>query len=915
MPTPSQYVGSVCRDPDTAEFLNAADISSVGEVRNMAANPTEFATNIKEIVGRTMSQRQFTDLKKLWKVIWDEREATAHIEAAMPDDLLHEHAPEVEKPLMELAIPAPKAASAVKSDRTRKIVDPGTRASRALEKLSRDVGENLIGASLERIEQAKKTREVRPLIQHFDECYATMQTVGLVPRLAAECMEAATSTEDYYQLVEAALRKGSAKSIGANRRSWTKIVKWFRENATSDDSVYPTKSSTFAKFLNWFRTRNVRIGAPELMKSAVLWIHRRFGMDSSEITASSLIPGLISMIGEAKKFVAPVDKVTWDTESIAKLERFVMDETQSPVERLLVGTILLMCYASLRFDDALHSPPDLMQLVTGILLGVAWQTKVDRKKRGTRWSASRGSVTGCDWVEVWFGLLKDSVHTKRDYLLEAPTSDRTAFQKGVPISYEVFVASVVPVMRRIGIPEHLIAHGVHLCKRWATTMGAYGGESQMPLKLQGHWATDRMTVEYTAFGRLLPVQMMQRLLARVRRGWKPAYEGANDMAPRPAPANVDAPPPDEERLSRPAEHRITTLAKEIIGELKQPSPKPGVNRPRPRDPRMGGGRVAGAPRFLPWDPPGEPAPERRTPPGSPGGLRVASPTGLRKRPRSPPSGQRPRGSTDEVESEAAPLTPLREEEEEEASDDGFGPVLPVRKETRGWAEPEREADRERDPEIRALLDDDGWLEEALGLGPTTPLDHCEVEVPEDKGYAPGMNAAWASHLEAIQAMSDQVGSLVREDATEPGASGIKTDDGVPSALLDEVDESAGQVEDGSEGSDGEADVEGTATLYEETRTETSTAFAPLRGGFLAPSSRKVVRVTHHVASAIEAALTACRNAPPLARMTIADKDLEEVPIGSICEACVLARPSVFTDQIVETHLRAKAVREGQIKID
>ena len=72
------------------------------------------------------------------------------------------------------------------------------------------------------------------------------------------------------------------------------------------------------------------------------------------------------------------------------MEEFVKGD-HPDFEKLVVGRVLVM--------TILRSPPDLMKKIAGALLGVAWQTKVERKKRGTRWACTRGSITGYDWVE------------------------------------------------------------------------------------------------------------------------------------------------------------------------------------------------------------------------------------------------------------------------------------------------------------------------------------------------------------------------------------------------------------------------------------------------------------------------------------------------------------------------------------
>lgn len=46
--------------------------------------------------------------------------------------------------------------------------------------------------------------------------------------------------------------------------------------------------------------------------------------------------------------------------------------------------VLCLIFASLRFDDGIHVKPRELHLADEGLFGVAWQTKVERKKVGTR---------------------------------------------------------------------------------------------------------------------------------------------------------------------------------------------------------------------------------------------------------------------------------------------------------------------------------------------------------------------------------------------------------------------------------------------------------------------------------------------------------------------------------------------------
>ena len=72
----------------------------------------------------------------------------------------------------------------------------------------------------------------------------------------------------------------------------------------------------------------------------------------------------------------------------------------------LVWWWLCRIFASLRFDDAVHVKPHELILTDEGLFGVAWQTKVERKRRGTKFvvpmSASL-TLDGCLLVGAFSG--------------------------------------------------------------------------------------------------------------------------------------------------------------------------------------------------------------------------------------------------------------------------------------------------------------------------------------------------------------------------------------------------------------------------------------------------------------------------------------------------------------------------------
>ena len=90
-----------------------------------------------------------------------------------------------------------------------------------------------------------------------------------------------------------------------------------------------------------------------------------------------------------------------------------------------------MVFASLRFDDAIHvCPKDLKMLEEG-LFGIAWQTKVDRKRAGTRFMVPKVGFADSTWLEVGWELFTEEGTPDRDFWIPE-LNMQTAFAEGPP---------------------------------------------------------------------------------------------------------------------------------------------------------------------------------------------------------------------------------------------------------------------------------------------------------------------------------------------------------------------------------------------------------------------------------------------------------------------------------------------------
>ena len=109
--------------------------------------------------------------------------------------------------------------------------------------------------------------------------------------------------------------------------------------------------------------------------------------------------------------------------------------------------ILLGVCVSLCFDDLLHVSPKSLYLGPEGLEGVAWQTKVERRRRGTKFAICRAGFSGQDWVSKGHSLIllrtPPSFFEQADYITFENDLNNIGFMK--PISYCYFVKNLKTV--------------------------------------------------------------------------------------------------------------------------------------------------------------------------------------------------------------------------------------------------------------------------------------------------------------------------------------------------------------------------------------------------------------------------------------------------------------------------------------
>ena len=111
----------------------------------------------------------------------------------------------------------------------------------------------------------------------------------------------------------------------------------------------------------------------------------------------------------------------------------------SPGAAMFAWIMLCMIYASLRFDDALHTKPSTIKYISGVLYGRCWQTKVDRKRRGTFFAVPDVSIADVPWLTTGKAVYDSLVEQDENTDFWIPTLITWKEVENRPCEYNTFI--------------------------------------------------------------------------------------------------------------------------------------------------------------------------------------------------------------------------------------------------------------------------------------------------------------------------------------------------------------------------------------------------------------------------------------------------------------------------------------------
>ena len=209
-----------------------------------------------------------------------------------------------------------------------------------------------------------------------------------------------------------------------------------------------------------------------------------------------------------------------------------------------------MIFASLRFDDAIHVRPDELIMNDEGLFGVAWQTKVDRKRAGTKFVVPAVGFKDQEWLDHGWQILNSSpldrdfwipeLNTRTSFLTRPPTYQRTVQW----MRFFAFAAwqddhpeDKIETMKVQTTLSNLTAHS---CRVTLLDAAVHAGRSTEEIGLQANWKDPGpLVLKYTRNRTSVPATMIKQLVRELVQEQHPITEDENTVLTEAADSDLD----------------------------------------------------------------------------------------------------------------------------------------------------------------------------------------------------------------------------------------------------------------------------------------------------------------------------------------------------------------------------------------
>ena len=335
------------------------------------------------------------------------------------------------------------------------------------------------------------------------------------------------------------LSMGSHRTLQVHVRHWERFEEWARGEGVA---LYPLCLDLMIKYVMFLMAK---LCGPTVIPSfltAVNFVGYRLAIeipDTKDVKIKALVDQVIRERGKEVVEAAP-----FPPEVVLALECAMFEWiTENPALAVFTWWVLVMICGSLRFDDACHVDPKTLQLTNEALYGVVWQTKTERKRRGTKFAVPLIGISGKPWLETGWTEFKKVEPLDRDFFIpevddefsflsEPPTYARSLFWLRFTIVKAVETAVQTKALKtrdaQLLLPYHK-AVSWHSCRVTMLSLAVHEGEQEQAIGLQANWKDPGpMVLKYARNRKKVALNMVGRLIGKMREEWSPAQEVLQD---------------------------------------------------------------------------------------------------------------------------------------------------------------------------------------------------------------------------------------------------------------------------------------------------------------------------------------------------------------------------------------------------
>ena len=207
------------------------------------------------------------------------------------------------------------------------------------------------------------------------------------------------------------LSSGAPKTMAVHIRRWEKLERWCSANSVV---LYPLTIDAVVKYALVLDSKECGPTVIPSLRSALKWVGSRLAIKLPDLQDKRLLALETDVFQKRAKMIK--EAVAMPFEVVQAMEKFVCSGKEPAAARIFTWWLLCMVFALLRFDDAIHVKPLELEMRPDVgLLGVAWQTKVERKRRGTKFIVPNVGFTDGQWLWVGWELFNVTSAPERDF--------------------------------------------------------------------------------------------------------------------------------------------------------------------------------------------------------------------------------------------------------------------------------------------------------------------------------------------------------------------------------------------------------------------------------------------------------------------------------------------------------------------